>query len=292
MVPVPGHPFSTTEYFPLECGVHSTEGWPVATMAKPRTFVSSTCLDLKDARSAIEQHLIQLGHEPLLSDTLTFGVTPKKHSHQACLDQVDNADYLILIVGGRRGGTFIGSERSITNEEYRRAMKRGIPVMIFVSEDVLTASKLYRKNPKADLSEFVDDTRIFDFIDLLRGESEDNWIRTYRTAEDIKQSITAQFAYICLVYSQQVRKSSEPKGEESTSVRPFPRTITLPNKTTEEESTALRSGLRGLHQVLTKIISANVKGKEEKIKVLWLLGRYGTFGGYGVSYLKMSADSF
>lgn len=110
-------------------------------MSTPRTFVSSTCLDLKDARSSIEQHLIQLGHEPLLSDTLTFGVTPKKHSHQAFLDQVDNADYLILIVGGRRGGTYIGSERSITNEEYRRAMKRRIPVMIFVSEDVLTASK-------------------------------------------------------------------------------------------------------------------------------------------------------
>src|ERR1035437_5142247 len=105
-------------------------------MAKPRTFVSSTCLDLKDARSAVEQHLIALGHEPLLSDTLTFGVTPKRHSHQACLDQVDNADYFILIVGGRRGGTYIGSERSITNEEYRRAMKRGIPVITFVSDDV------------------------------------------------------------------------------------------------------------------------------------------------------------
>jgi hypothetical protein len=67
-------------------------------------------------------------------------------------------------------------------------MKRGIPVMIFVWDDVLTASRLYRKNPKAYLSEFVDDVRVFDFVDLLRGESEDNWIRPYKTAEDIKQA--------------------------------------------------------------------------------------------------------
>jgi hypothetical protein len=119
-------------------------------MAKPRTFVSSTCLDLKDARSVIEEHLKSLGHEPLLSDTLTFGVTPKRHSHQACLDQVDNADYFVLIIGHRPGGTFVGSERSITNEEYRRAMKRHIPVMSFVAEEVDSAAVMYRKNPKAD----------------------------------------------------------------------------------------------------------------------------------------------
>jgi hypothetical protein len=109
-------------------------------MSKPRTFVSSTCLDLKDARSAIEQHLKTLGHEPLLSNNFTFGVTPKRHSHQACLDQVDNADYFVLIIGRRRGGTYVGSEKSITNEEYRRAVKRGIPIMIFVSQEVERAS--------------------------------------------------------------------------------------------------------------------------------------------------------
>ncbi len=78
-------------------------------------------------------------------------------------------------------------------------------------------------------------------------------------------------------------------------LRLFPRGITLPSKMSGEErrgehSTQTRA--RGLHQVLSKIISANVKGKEEKTKVIWLLGRYGTFGGYGGSYLKMSADSF
>jgi hypothetical protein len=261
-------------------------------MAKPRTFVSSTCLDLRDARSVVEKHLIELGHEPLLSDTLTFGVTPKKHSHHACLDQVDNADYFILIVGGRRGGTYIGSERSITNEEYRRAMKRGIPVMTFVSEGLETASRIYRKTPKADLSEFVDDVRVFDFIDLIRGESEDNWIRTYKTVEDIKRAITAQLAYICLVYSQQMRKGFEDMPDEAPVARPFPRELGLPKDLAAAELTALKSGLKTLHRILAKLLSADVKGKDEKIKVLWLLGRYGSDGGWDVSRLTMSFDQF
>lgn len=261
-------------------------------MAKPRTFVSSTCLDLKDARSVVEQHLIELGHEPLLSDSLTFGVTPKKHSHQACLDQVDNADYFILIVGGRRGGTYIGSQRSITNEEYRRATKRGIPVMTFVSEGVETASRIYRKNPKADLSDFVDDARVFDFIDLIRGESEDNWTHTYKTAEDIKRAITAQLAYICLVYSQQTRRGLENKPDDAPVARPFPRELGLPEKPPEVEQTALKSGLKTLHRILSTLLSANVTGKEEKIKVLWLLGRYGSEAGWRASHLTMSVDQF
>src|SRR3989441_5705737 len=153
-----------------------TLDYPKAEMAKPRTFVSSTCLDLKDARAALESHLSILGHEPLLSDTLTFGVTPSKHSHQACLDQVDNADYFILVIGGRHGGTYIGSERSITNEEYRRAMKRQIPVMIFLSEEVGVAARIFRKNPKAYVFDIVDDTRDFYFFYFVRCEPRDNLV--------------------------------------------------------------------------------------------------------------------
>ena len=61
------------------------------------------------------------GFEVLNSQKGSFGVAAKKHSHEACLEEVPNADYLILVVGGRRGGNFIGSEASITNEEVRLA---------------------------------------------------------------------------------------------------------------------------------------------------------------------------
>jgi hypothetical protein len=262
-------------------------------MAKPRTFVSSTCLDLKDARAGLENHLKSIGHEPLLSDTLTFGVTPRKHSHQVCLDQVDNSDYFILLIGGRRGGTFIGSEKSITNEEYRRAMKRNLPVMIFVSEDVEAASRIYRKNPKADLSDFVDDNRIFDFVDLIRGQSEDNWIRTYKNVEDVKKAITAQFAYICLCYSQDLRKSNDSKPQTQVHiVKALPKDFNVPKQYDQAAQAALISGLKNVHKVINKIQNANVSGKDEKLKVIWVMGRYGTAGRRNYGPLRMNLDRF
>ena len=262
-------------------------------MAKPRTFVSSTCLDLRDARAALSTHLKSLGHEPLLSETLTFGVTPGKHSHKACLDQVDNSDYFVLLVGARRGGTYIGSETSITNEEYRRAVKRNIPVMIFVSETVETASGMYRKNPNADLSDFVDDKRIFDFVDLIRGQSEDNWIRTYKTVEDVKEAITAQFAYICLLYSQERRKPSVSKSEtEELVVRALPKQFRFPEGTDQAEEAALLTGLKNLHKIIRKIQKTSVSGKDEKLKVIWILGRYGTGGKRLHGPLRMNLDRF
>jgi Domain of unknown function (DUF4062) len=125
-------------------------------MSKPRTFLSSTCFDFADARSAIAEHLKLLGHEPIRSDTAEFGVSLGKHSHEACLDQVDNCDYLILLIGGRRGGTFVGSEKSITNEEYRRALKKRKPIITFVKRKVELARRMYKKNPKGDFTGVVD----------------------------------------------------------------------------------------------------------------------------------------
>ena len=100
-------------------------------MAKPRIFISSTCFDLNDVRSELTSFLGKYGFEVLNSQLKNFGVTPQKHSHTACLEQVHNADYCIVIIGRRRGGTFIASEKSITNEEYNLAVKRGIPIIIF-----------------------------------------------------------------------------------------------------------------------------------------------------------------
>jgi len=45
-------------------------------MAKPRTFISSTCYDLVEARATLGKFLKGLGHEVLASETATLGVIP------------------------------------------------------------------------------------------------------------------------------------------------------------------------------------------------------------------------
>jgi hypothetical protein len=252
-------------------------------MSRPRTFLSSTCFDFADARAAIAEHLKTLGHEPIRSDTAEFGVSLGKHSHEACLDQVDNSDYLILLIGGRRGGTFVGSEKSITNEEYRRALKKRKPIITFVKRDVELARRMYKKNPKADFTGVVDDVRIFDFIDIVTSQSENNWIKLFDDVEDIKRALTDQFAYIALEYSKALIASRDPKSEAKNKaefVRLPVQLGAIADSDDSAEAATKITGLRNLHKVLSDIIKSPATGKDEKLKLLWVMGRYGemTYG--------------
>jgi hypothetical protein len=253
-------------------------------MAKPRTFISSTCFDLADARAALGAHLHALGHEPLLSESSSFGVTPKRHSHDACLDQVDTCDYFILIIGGRRGGTYVGSERSITNEEYLRAVKVGKPIITFVKRDVQTAFQVFKKNPKADLSGLVNDARVFDFLEMVSSRAEDNWVRPFGSVEEIKAAITAQFAYIALLFSRSIAEERSPKkgdAEAEQKLVRFPKQLAKAvNGLDTAEVTSITRGLKALHKVISDIQKSSASGKGEKLKTLWVFGRYAQVDGH------------
>jgi len=258
-------------------------------------MVSSTYFDLADARATLEKFLEDLGHEPLLHESPGFGVTPGKHSHVACLDQVDNADYVVLIVGGRRGGVFVESLRSITSEEYKRAMQRKIPIFTFVKRDVDAASQLYKSNPRGDFSKVVDHVGIFDFLDVIKSASQDNWVRQFDTVQDIIDGLRGQFAYLHTLYSKQhVRSqtrpaSGSPKGDEDPLV-PFPSDFTaLTEDMSNEEASAAIGGLKRVHATLREMRERKVQSYGEKVKVLWLLGLYGEIIG---SNLAINESSF
>jgi len=267
-------------------------------MAKPRIFISSTCFDLNDVRSELTSFLGGYGFEVLNSQLKNFGVTPQKHSHTACLEQVNNADYCIVIIGRRRGGTYIASEKSITNEEYNLAVKKGIPIIIFVDRQVEAAIPLYKKNPTADFSSVVDDKRIFHFVDYIRSSSEDNWIHKYSNINDIKDILTAQFAYYLLLFSQTLSKgASKEKNVESSelaSVR-FPSNIEAlkRKKLDQDDETGLRNGLRQLHKVIQSILASSGKNdnKMEKLKAIWVIAKFGELSWDGSS-LEIDNDLF
>jgi hypothetical protein len=178
-------------------------------MSKPRIFLSSTCYDLRDARARLTEFLEGFGFEVLNSQTLTFGVTPKRSTLDACLDQVDLADYLVLVIGNRSGNTKEGTTVTITNAEYYRAIERGIPVIPFVQKTVFETLPLFRDNPEGDFSKVVDSTRVFEFIETIASGKQDNWLHSFESVSDIEKSLRAQFAYYLLLYSKFLGRASE-----------------------------------------------------------------------------------
>lgn len=261
-------------------------------MPKPRIIISSTCYDLSDARSALTAFLVERGFDVENSQLPNFGVDPKLHSHTACIEAVKQCDYLILIIGGRYGGTYIGSTKSITNEEYRKAVKMGIPTLIFVDERVENSIRLFKKNPTADFSSIVDNTKIFDFVENIRAGATNNWIFTYKNVSEIIETLKAQIAHYLLLFSQM--QISGTKSEKTDSGTKLPYVKFPPNLQAitqkglgQDEETGLLNGLKDLNNILSKILLSDTKEdlKREKLKTLWVIALYGKLGYDGASFI-------
>lgn len=260
-------------------------------MAKPRIFLSSTCFDLGDARASLTTFLEGMGFEVLNSQSKQFGVKPKVHSHDACLAMMQNADYVVLIIGGRRGGTYVGSEQSITNEEIKAAQKLDRPIFAFVDKRVEALRQAYRKNPTADFKPVVEDYRVFDFLDYVASGHDDNWLHPFDNVTDIQDTLRAQFAYILLLYSQGLRRKDSKAAAERGQPVGFPAHLANVPGDSEEERTLVRAGLRQVYDALKRILDADIKhgAKQEQLKSVWVVARHGEADE---SMLKLNEDRF
>ncbi len=189
-------------------------------MTTPTFFLSSTIYDFKDLRSAIKYELENRGCQVLASDHNDFGNDPNLNSYEACLRQIDNADFFILLIGSRVGGKFDQDQSiSITRAEYRHAYKRHLEgklkILPFVRRSIwdvkedraaikkvieqteLTEKEVYSivSSPSKHLN---DAKHIFDFIDEVTRKHEfkealqrggtgptGNWIYGFDTFEEI-----------------------------------------------------------------------------------------------------------
>src|SRR3546814_20093545 len=91
-------------------------------MNGPTLFLSSTVFDFADLRSALKDYLELRGCRVLASEFTDFTHPLDKHSYEACLAAIGQADLFVLFIGRRVGGWYDELNRiSITRAEYRHA---------------------------------------------------------------------------------------------------------------------------------------------------------------------------
>lgn len=170
-------------------------------MATPRIFISSTCYDLKYIRENLKYFIKTLGYEPILSEDGDVYYNPSLHTHDACLSEVSSCQMMVLIIGGRYGGEFKESEKSITNHEYQAAISQKIPIFALVESSVLNEHHVYgdnKKNPDVNENKIsypsTNDTRIFSFIDEVRKHLVNNAIVPFKDFSDIESYLRKQWA--------------------------------------------------------------------------------------------------
>ncbi len=117
-------------------------------MTKYQIFISSTYVDLKEARRKVQDAILSIKHFPVGMEY--FGAANEDQwSH--IKEEIDNSDYYILILGRRYGSVISEGEDkglSYTEKEYRYAVKRGIPVLAFLLSDSAVVDARYTETEK------------------------------------------------------------------------------------------------------------------------------------------------
>ncbi len=162
-------------------------------MAKVNIFVSSTCYDLSQIRNDIKQCITNLGHNPILSEMKDFPIDPQLSNAENCINAVKNeADIFVLIIGNKYG-SIMESGNSITNTEFLTAINKGIPIYTFALKQMTTILPLWEKNPDMDLSEVVDNKKVFEFLADVR-KRRGLWNFEFEKAQDITEILKAQLS--------------------------------------------------------------------------------------------------
>lgn len=190
-------------------------------MAIPRIFVSSTCYDLKYIRENLKYFIRNLGYEPVLSDDGGVFYDPSTHTHDSCLIEVPNCQLFVLIIGGRFGGEYKDDDISITNKEYREAVKKKIPVFTLIEQAVYSDHHVYiknRENDKIDNSKILYPSidkkpeKIFKFIDEVRSQNTNNAIAPFSDFADIENYLRQQWAG--MMFSFLIRDNENKRNED------------------------------------------------------------------------------
>ena len=159
---------------------------------KPVVMISSTSRDLPEYREQVKNACLRVSMFPKMMEQLP---SLDADAIKASLDMVDEADIYIGLFAHRYGYVPEGHSISITEMEYKRAVERGIPRLIFLmSEDVLVLPKNVDKGEKAtkleDLKGELKKKRVVTFFETpkdLRG-------LVVHSLEEVKKKLAAKTA--------------------------------------------------------------------------------------------------
>src|ERR1044071_3588055 len=139
-------------------------------MPAPNVFISSTFYDLRYIRENLEYFVKSLGYNPVLSERGSVYYDPEHSAANAAVAEVSNCQLFVLIIGGRFGTEIPDADHSVTNAEYKEAVRRKTPVFALVEQGAYADYDVWRANFDRDPDgppiayPNVDDARVLEFI--------------------------------------------------------------------------------------------------------------------------------
>lgn len=180
-------------------------------MARPRVFISSTYYDLKQTRENLDQFLHSLGYDTVRNEHGDIPYGNKEELEKYCYKEVSNIDILVSIIGGRFGSEAKNSEWSISNEELRTAINSGKQVYIFIEKSVYNEYGTYQLNKDNTETKYkyVDDVRIYQFLEEIHKLTTNNNIKTFDSSSEIQEYLKEQFAGLFQSFLEESAKAKD-----------------------------------------------------------------------------------
>lgn len=164
-------------------------------MAKPRIFISSTFYDLKQVRADLDMFIDNLGYEAVRNEEGNIPYGKDEALEEYCYKEIKGVDILISIIGGRFGSESKKNSSSVSQIELKTAIKEGKQVYIFIENNILSEYETYLLNKNNEVKfRYVDDNRIYKFIEDIKTLKTNNNIKGFETASDITRYLKEQFA--------------------------------------------------------------------------------------------------
>ena len=186
-------------------------------MAKPRIFISSTFYDLKQIRSDINLFIEGLGYETVRNEEGDIPYGKEDALEEYCYKEIKSIDILISIIGGRYGTEAMRDGYSISQTELKKALNEKKQVYIFIDKNVLAEYETYQLNKdKEDVKyKYVDNVKIYQFIEEIRSLNVNNNIKGFETATDVTRYLKEQFAGLFQRFLEEQRRAKEQSLIES-----------------------------------------------------------------------------
>jgi virulence-associated protein VapD len=179
-------------------------------MAKPKVFISSTFYDLRQVRSDLDNFIESLGYETVRNEEGDIPYGKEDALEEYCYKEIKSVDILISIIGGRFGSESIRTNYSVSQNELKTALKENKQIYIFIEKNVLAEYETYLINKDKDIKcKYVDDKRIYPFIEEVKSLSANNNIKGFETASDITRYLKEQFAGLFQRFLEQQTRVQE-----------------------------------------------------------------------------------
>lgn len=190
-------------------------------MAKPRVFISSTFYDLRQVRADLDFFIEQMGYEPVRNEEGDIPYGKDEALEEYCYKEIKNIDILVCIIGGRFGSeSKQNSKSSVTQMELKAALSEGKQVYSFIDANVLSEYETYLINKESETKyRYVDDQRVYEFIEEMKSLNSNNIIKGFETASDIIKFLREQMAGLFQRFLEEqtrVKEVSLIKGLEKT----------------------------------------------------------------------------